>query len=147
MPLRIGQKIQSLSWKSCLSRIRVAVALVTDSQRRVLITRRSLQNTHGGYWEFPGGKLQGNELGDEALVRELKEEVNIDVIGANYLGEIEHTYDDRFVSLLVYHVYQYQGEAICCEDQMGLHWAEMSRLHEFRFPAANNKIIDMLENI
>jgi 8-oxo-dGTP diphosphatase len=144
--LRIRQKIQSLSWKPCLSRIQVAVAVVIDELRRVLITRRSLQNTHGGFWEFPGGKLHEGEAGWDALVRELKEEVNIDVSGANYLGEIQHTYDDRDISLLVYHVYQYEGEAICCEDQMGLQWAEIDRLHEFQFPAANSHIIQLILN-
>ena len=130
-----------------MSRIQVAVAVVIDELRRVLITRRSMQNTHGGFWEFPGGKLQDGESGLDALIRELKEEVSIEVSAANYLGEIQHTYDDRFISLLIYHVYQYKGEAVCCEDQMGLRWVEVDSLYEYQFPAANSKIIELLVDL
>jgi 8-oxo-dGTP diphosphatase len=94
-------------------------------------------------WEFPGGKLEAGELASAALVRELKEEVGIDVESADYLGEVQHSYGERVVSLQVYHVSQYQGEATRQENQMDLKWATIDSLHKLQFPAANSKIIEL----
>lgn len=124
--------------------MRVAVAIITDASQRILITRRSLQVSHGGMWEFPGGKLENEELATAALVREIKEEVGIDVMGYTYLGEVRHTYDHKLISLLIYHVYDYQGEAVCRESQMDLRWVDIANLKDFQFPAANLEIIDLL---
>ena len=124
--------------------MRVAVAVITDLQQRILITRRSLQTPHGGLWEFPGGKLELDELASEALVREIKEEVGIDVKAYDYLGEICHSYLDKRVSLLVYHVHCYQGEAACHEAQIGMRWVALDDLDAFQFPPANVEIIGLI---
>lgn len=124
--------------------LKVAVAVITDKQQRVLITRRSLHTAAGGLWEFPGGKLEEGELATEALIREIKEEVGLDIAGFDYLGEVCHIYAQRPISLLVYHVHQYQGEATCCEKQMDLRWVHFDSLNDFQFPAANIKIIQLI---
>ena len=124
--------------------MRVAVAVITDTEQRILITRRSLQAPHGGLWEFPGGKLETDELASEALHRELKEEVGIDVKAYDYLGEISHSYQDKKISLLVYHVHSYQGEAACYEAQIGIRWVALGDLNFFQFPPANVEIIEMI---
>ena len=125
--------------------MKVAVAVITDKEQRILITRRPLHTSHGGFWEFPGGKLENEELATSALVREIKEEVGIDVTAYDYLGEICHTYDNRLISLLIYHVHDFLGEAICCESQMDLRWVQIEHLQQFQFPAANLKIIELIK--
>ncbi len=125
--------------------MRVAVAIITDIHQRILITRRSPHSPYGGMWEFPGGKLEADELATTALVREIKEEVGIDVIGYEYLGEVCHVYDKQHISLLIYHVQSYQGEATCCERQMDLRWVEVCNLKDFQFPAANLEIIELVK--
>ena len=124
--------------------MRVAVAVITDAQNRILITRRSLHVSSGGMWEFPGGKLEEDELAEAALIREIKEEVGLDVVAYEYLGEISHLYTKQFVSLFIYHVHAYQGEAACCEEQMDLRWVDFASLHNFHFPAANIEIIELI---
>lgn len=124
--------------------MRVAVAIITDPEQRILITRRPLHASHGGMWEFPGGKLENEELATSALVREIKEEVGIDVMAYNYLGEVCHTYDHKLISLLIYHVHHYQGEAACREAQMDLRWVDIANLKDFQFPAANLEIIELI---
>jgi 8-oxo-dGTP diphosphatase len=124
--------------------MRVAVAIITDANQNILITRRSLHASHGGMWEFPGGKLENEELATAALIREIKEEVGIDVRSYSYLGEVHHTYDQKAVSLLIYHVYDYQGEAVCREAQMDLRWVDIKNLNDFQFPAANLEIIELI---
>ena len=124
--------------------MRVAVGIITDSNQNILITRRPLHVSHGGFWEFPGGKLEENEDPADALIREIKEEVGLQVLGCHYLGEINHTYDQNAVSLLVYHVDEHKGEAACLENQMDLRWVEVEKLSDFQFPAANDFIIKMI---
>ena len=48
--------------------IKVAVAVIVDEQQRILVTQRPLHAPHGGYWEFPGGKLEAHELPEHALI-------------------------------------------------------------------------------
>ena len=124
--------------------MRVAVAVITDAKQRILITRRAEHASHGGLWEFPGGKLEADELPSSALAREIKEEVGLDVMAYNFLVEVRHLYNDRPISLLVYHVHQYQGEAVCREEQMDLRWVELESLQNFHFPAANVEIIELV---
>jgi 8-oxo-dGTP diphosphatase len=125
--------------------MRVAVAIITDPQNRVLITQRALGSPHGGLWEFPGGKLEENETPSFALIREIKEEVGLDVIKFDYLGEINHRYSQEEISLLVYHVTQYDGEASCVESQMDLCWVDRESLSNYNFPAANINIIHLIQ--
>ena len=127
--------------------MKVAVAVITDEDQQVLITRRPLHASHGGMWEFPGGKLKIAETAPLALVREIKEEVNLDILAYDYLGEICHTYDQLAVSLLVYHVTDYEGTAVCQEGQMDLNWVSFNRLSNFQFPSANIEIIKLISEL
>jgi 8-oxo-dGTP diphosphatase len=124
--------------------MKVAVAVIIDDRKRVLITRRPLHASHGGMWEFPGGKLNEDETPLEALKREVLEEVNLDVLNSDFLGEITHTYPHCSVALLVYCVRVFQGIAIAREMQMDLRWVEFERLQDFEFPEANQQIIEMV---
>ncbi len=122
--------------------MKVAVAVITDANAHVLITRRSPHAPHGGMlWEFPGGKLELDETPEAALIREVKEEIGLDVIQYNFLGEVNHAYNKHSVSLLVYHVSDFRGEAHCCETQMDLRWVAFENIQDFEFPAANSQII------
>lgn len=127
--------------------MRVAVALIIDDKERILITRRPLHAPHGGMWEFPGGKQEENEAPAIALVREVKEEVGLDVHGCNLLGEIRHTYPHHSVVLHVYSVRDFSGKAQALEMQMDLRWVNMECLQEFDFPEANQQIIEMIRTV
>ena len=121
--------------------MRVAVGVIIDDQQRILITRRPLHASHGGMWEFPGGKLEGDETPIEALIREIKEEVDLDVQNCSFLGEVNHSYLHRSVALLVYCVRVFQGEAVAKEMQMDLRWVKTNELQNFEFPEANQQIV------
>lgn len=122
----------------------VAVAVIIDAEKRVLITRRPEQASYGGLWEFPGGKLELGESPVSALIREIKEEVGLDVIDCDFLGNVHYTYDQCEVNLLIYHVTHFTGHATCRESQMDLCWADLVSLPQFEFPAANMSIIHMI---
>ena len=125
--------------------IKVAVAVVFDDKQRILITRRAEHISHGGFWEFPGGKLEADELADAALIREIKEEVGVDVLEYSFLGDLNHDYGTKTVNLLVFAVSKHQGEAYRRELQSDLRWVAVEELEQYQFPEANQKIIEMVK--
>ena len=124
--------------------IDVAVGVVQDNQDRFLITQRPMHQSHGGFWEFPGGKLEAGETAEQALIRELAEEVAIEVRGCDPLGSFIHAYDQSTVHLHIFRVRNFTGEAICGEGQDNLAWVSYQDLIQYQFPAANYKILAML---
>ncbi|WP_058452332.1 8-oxo-dGTP diphosphatase MutT [Legionella maceachernii] len=127
--------------------VKVAVAVIYDDQHRVLITQRPLHAAHGGMWEFPGGKLEAEELPSSALIREVKEEVSIDILDYSFLEEITHDYGHKIVHLLVFNVKRFCGEAVKCESQLDLRWVAVNQLTNYSFPEANSKIIELINKI
>jgi 8-oxo-dGTP diphosphatase len=127
--------------------MKVAVAIIFDEQERVLITKRPAHAAHGGLWEFPGGKLEEGEPASAALIREIKEEVGIDILESRFLGSVVHDYDSKTVELLVYSVVKFQGEAYCRESQSDLRWVHLKELTQYNFPKANERVIELIQEI
>jgi 8-oxo-dGTP diphosphatase len=124
--------------------MKVAVALITDDQHRLLITQRPLHVPQGGLWEFPGGKLEANETAQQALVREINEELGINVKKYRLLGELSHQYPDKTVHLIIFHVTEFSGTASCLEGQLNMKWIEKELLNPEDFPEANCAIFELL---
>ena len=123
-----------------MSVVHVAVGVVLDDAKRILITRRA-NNTHqGGLWEFPGGKVEVGESLEVALARELSEELGIEIKRTSPLLEVHHDYGDKRVLLDVHVVWEFSGKAQGLENQP-LAWVSADRLMDYRFPAANTPII------
>ena len=124
--------------------VHVAVGVIVQNGA-VFLTKR-LESAHqGGKWEFPGGKVETGETVAQALHRELKEEVFIDVLSAEELTIIEHDYGDKKVCLDVRLVEEFEGKASHQEGQQS-QWVTITNLHQFTFPEANRVIIDKLVN-
>lgn len=124
--------------------IRAAIAVIMDEHKRVLITKRSPHLSKGGCWEFPGGKLECNESPEIALIREVYEEVGLEVMSYHYLGDVHHSYDTYQVILFGFVVHQYRGEARCRESQTGICWVSLNELSDYDFPEANRQLIVIL---
>lgn len=109
--------------------ISVVAALIRDGQR-FLLTRRS-EGRHGaGFWEFPGGKIEPGESGPEALVRELREELGIEVSVGALFRTLTHAYEDRRVELHFFEAEVIDGQP-CPLEVADLGWflpQEMSGL-------------------
>jgi 8-oxo-dGTP diphosphatase len=132
-----------MSWKLGM---KVAVALIPDAQQRVLITQRPFHVSHGGLWEFPGGKLEQNESPAEALVREIKEEVGLEVLEFECVQEITHHYPNFSVNLFVFYITQYTGIPKCLVGQLGMKWVSKKELKYEDFPAGNHSIFDLIDS-
>lgn len=118
----------------------VAVGVIKNAAGQILIALRNPTLHQGGLWEFPGGKLEAGESAFQALVRELKEELDIDVNSATPLITIKHQYPKIAVQLQVFLVEDFSGVAKSAEGQP-IAWVSPSALTDFAFPAANKPII------
>ena len=107
--------------------IDVAVGILVDHEDRVLIAQRPEGTHQGGWWEFPGGKLQCGETPLEGLTRELREELGIEVRSAQPLLAYRHEYPERIVDLHVWRVTEFTGEPIGVEGQP-LRWVSIAEL-------------------
>jgi len=113
-----------------------------NGMKHILIAKRSLDVHQGGFWEFPGGKVEEGERVIEALSRELNEELGIELLqdAIQPLIQIEHDYGDKQVLLDVWRVRGFSGEPRGREGQP-LRWVPVNDLMQFAFPAANQSII------
>jgi len=122
------------------SLLHVAVGVIRGGDGKILITERAKHVHQGGLWEFPGGKVESGESVQDALRRELLEEIGISVEASAPLIKIKHDYGDRHVLLDVWNVTAFSGDAKPCEGQ-AMRWVVPDRLETFSFPAANRPII------
>lgn len=125
--------------------IHVAVGVIY-SNNQLFICKRPDDKHQGGFWEFPGGKVEQGETVLTALKRELLEEVNLTVHSSKELMVIEHDYSDKSVRLDVHIVDDFSGKAYGAEGQQG-QWIAIDRLDDYDFPAANVAIIDKIKGM
>lgn len=121
-----------------------AVALV-DEDGRVLIAQRPAGKSMAGLWEFPGGKVENGEKPETALIRELKEELDIDVSEACLapLCFASHDYDDFHLIMLLYVCRKWDGFVTPLEGQ-NTAWVRPVRLREYDMPEADIPLIPHL---
>ena len=125
------------------SEIEVVAGVIEDSEGRILIAQRP-EGTHlAGGWEFPGGKVAAGETASEALARELREELGIDVVRALPLVRYRHTYPERTVVLDVWRVAEYSGEPRALEGQP-LRWESLDRLLQTGLLEADRPVVEAL---
>lgn len=123
--------------------VHVAVGVIVNADGKILIAKRSLSAHQGGLWEFPGGKVDAGETVGQALVRELHEELAIDVLASQPLIQIRHHYPDKSVLLDVHKITQFVGIPVGNEGQP-IQWVDAKELENFEFPAANRPIISAI---
>lgn len=98
-------------------RIDVAVGVLISENGEFLMTSRPEGKVMAGYWEFPGGKVERGECVDEALCRELQEELGIHVVDMALWQKTEHDYPHALVRLHWFKVYAWVGELVMRDGQ------------------------------
>ena len=126
--------------------VHVAVGVILDADNRILLSRRAADSHQGGLWEFPGGKVEACESVQEALFRELHEELGIEIGAVTPLLQVHHDYGDKAVLLDVWVVRHFVGNAKGREGQP-LVWTACGDLKDYRFPAANVPIVEAVKNL
>lgn len=122
-----------------------AVALI-DSDGRVLLARRPDGKTMAGLWEFPGGKVLPEETPEQALVRELAEELALDTRESCLapLAFASHAYPDFHLLMPLYACRVWRGQARPLEGQE-LAWVRPPRLWDYPMPPADRPLIALLQ--
>ena len=124
----------------------VACALV-DGDGRVLVAERPAGKNMAGLWEFPGGKVEADETPEVALIRELKEELSIDVTAACLapLSFASHAYDDFHLLMPLYVCRKWDGQIMPREEQ-NTKWLRPRDLFDLRMPPADKALIAALRD-
>ncbi len=124
-----------------------AVALI-DADGRVLLAQRPAGKHLAGLWEFPGGKVQPGETPEAALIRELDEEIGIDVV-ANCLAPFtfaSHGYADFHLLMPLYVCRKWSGIVTPREGQR-LAWVRAARLSDYEMPPADKPLVALLRDL
>ena len=123
--------------------IHVAVGVIIRQQQILLALRNSKQH-QGDKWEFPGGKVEPGETVQQALTRELHEEVAINVTQCSAFMQLEYAYPEKTVLLDIYLVSAFAGEPEGREGQP-LRWVDITELASLQFPDANQPIVERIQ--
>lgn len=125
---------------------RVAAGILRDAAGRVLIAERVGGGPFQGMWEFPGGKIARDESAQDALARELGEELGIVLLEAEHFMYLKHDYPDRSVSIDFFLVNVWQNEPAGLEGQR-LCWVQASALTDHDLLPADLPVIEALQQI
>ncbi len=149
-----------------INSIQVVAGIIQNELQQVLISKRLPHKPLGGFWEFPGGKIEPGETPFAALKRELFEEVNLNVIKAEPFLTTQHFYDEKYtkvsskcvepgipllqnerrrvyIILQCWRVIDYDGSPYGKELQT-IRWINLKKLPTFEFPEANKQIVSAL---
>ena len=126
--------------------IEVAVGILIDDTKNILIAKRPFEKYGGGLWEFPGGKIESFETPHQTLLRELWEElgVKIDLNHSTFLGNTEYRYPEFIFQGHVFIVRYWRGAPQPLASQKLL-WTQQADLRRHSFLPGCAKIIDLLE--
>ncbi|MGE5554437.1 MAG: 8-oxo-dGTP diphosphatase MutT [Betaproteobacteria bacterium] len=118
-----------------------AGVILRDGQ--VLLARRGPTGDRAGLWEFPGGKVEAEETAEEALRRELREELAIEVEVGPLLLTVDHDYPDKAIRLLVYACRLVAGEPrpVECAE---VRWVDQMELRNYRLAPADEPVAGCL---
>jgi len=126
----------------------VAACALVDVDGRVLIAQRPEGKSMAGLWEFPGGKIEGDETPEEAIIRELREELGIDVTQACLapLSFASHAYSDFHLLMPLYICRRWEG-LVCAQEDQQLAWVRPQKLRDYAMPPADAPLIAPLIDV
>ena len=113
---------------------------------KLLITQRSAKAHLGGLWEFPGGKREPDETFEQCLVREIREELGVEIEVGRLFEELSHTYPEKTVHLKFFVCQLLAGEPKPL-DCAAIQWVRPSELGRYEFPAADARLLGKLQGI
>jgi 8-oxo-dGTP diphosphatase len=129
-----------------MRRLRVAAGILRDARGRILIAERVGGGPFQGMWEFPGGKIDDGESPEQALARELAEELGIELLEVRPFMQLEHDYPDRSVSIHFFLVLDWKHEPAGLEGQ-ALRWVSAVGLTDEDILPADAPAIEALQQM
>ena len=128
-------------------KIVVSIALINDADE-ILISKRPKNKHLAGFWEFPGGKVETNEVPEIALIREIKEELDININKKCIapLSFSEFDYKEFQLLLLLYVCRRWEGEPKSME-QNEIIWVKPNMLRKYKMPPADDALIYCIQDL
>lgn len=126
----------------------VVAAAIIDKDKKILLQNRPLGKTMAGLWEFPGGKVEQGELPEFALVRELKEELNIEIDTKKLRPSCfaSEALGSKHLLLLLYIVDEWYGK-VAAQEEQDYDWFTMDQILKLDMPPADIPLVSMLRKI
>ena len=128
------------------NQLHVVVGILRNHQGRVLVQQRTQDRVCAGQWEFPGGKVEQGESAEQALLRELKEELGVEVQAPQHLMDLSHEYSHAHVWLQIYLIDSYKGDVVGREGQC-FAWHDGKSILDLPLLAAVFPILDKLNDL
>ena len=131
-----------------LPTVLVVAAALIDTDGRVLIAQRPEGKALAGLWEFPGGKIEPGERPEEALIRELREELGIDVNAACLAPFVftSHAYDSFHLLMPLYLLRRWSG-TVQRREHAALKWVKPDQLRDYPMPPADEPLVAWLRDL
>ncbi|MDM8041491.1 8-oxo-dGTP diphosphatase [Klebsiella quasipneumoniae] len=126
-----------------MKKLQIAVGIIRNPEGDIFITQRAADAHMANKQEFPGGKIESAETPEQALIRELQEEVGITVTTFSLFDKLEYQFPDRHITLWFFLVESWEGEPWGKEGQPG-QWMARQALDPAAFPPANEPVIRKL---
>ena len=118
--------------------IRVSAAVIRDGDK-ILAAERGY-GEYRGFWEFPGGKREEGESGEEAIIREIKEELGVTIETDGFIATIEHDYPDFHLIMDCYYAHVVEG-VIKANEHMALRWISVDEIEGLEWLPADWKVL------
>ena len=129
-----------------MKQISVSAGILINNDNQILLSQRTADKSFPGQWEFPGGKIESSETAHEALIRELKEELGINIDNSYLFKRIEHYYDSFTANIEFFLVDSWSGELSGEEGQL-VRWFSVRDLRDLPILAADNPVIEELQEL
>ena len=126
----------------------VSTIALVDDENKILIGQRPLGKTFENLWEFPGGKVKKNETVEQAIIRETKEEINID-LSMNCIAPLSfstYNYQNLNVIILLFISRKWDLEPIC-KFHTELKWVKTNDLNKYDMPPANKPLVSSIQDL
>ncbi|WP_299685381.1 8-oxo-dGTP diphosphatase MutT [uncultured Vibrio sp.] len=125
-----------------MKRIHIVAGIIFNQDKsQVFITKRPDDKHKGGFWEFPGGKVEAGETIEQAMIRELDEEIGITVTKQSLFEYLEFDYSDKSLKFDFMLVTDFEQQPYGKEGQQG-EWVSLDSLSQYAFPEANVPILE-----
>ena len=136
------QEVIPIPEKRSYKKIQAVIGIVEKSGK-FLIQKRPPTGLLADLWEFPGGKLENGETEEQALKREFKEELGVEIVEERFLTKVQHSYTRFQVTL---HAFLCSLKTDPALDKNRHRWVSLKRMRQFPFPSGSAKVIKFLEN-
>ena len=132
-----------------MNEIEVVCAVIINKNKEILCCQRPNNKKIGLFYEFPGGKVEKGESKEEAIIREIKEELLVDIKPLKYIGTIRHTYNetDPFSINLSAYISKIINGNITLIEHLNAIWVNVKDLNKVNFAGADLKIIDLINKM